>query len=309
MAIFYNKITDQKKLQRQYRLTVQTADENGVETNEAIVLESEQHHLTIKFAINRTLFADINSMDIDIYNLAPDTYNKLFYDYFNVNRRTIILEAGYKGQEMSTIFIGDVWNCFTERQGSDIITRIHALVGLKSLQAQTDITLHNITRDKILYKAADDMALDIEIYSGEDTQFSRDVSLSGNSMGIIQQYSDNNAFIDNNVIKVLNDKDAIKGNVVLINDEAGLLGVPKREDAILKVTMIFEPRIVIGQIIEIKSRIMPQFDGQYKVYGLKHEGTISDSIAGTCTTTLEMLVGSQIYGRFDVKNKHQQKLN
>lgn len=300
--VLYNEISNQPKLNRRFRLTVQTVDDKGVPNEGKIIIEDP---ITIRFAVNRTLFADVNAMDIDIYNLAPETYNKLFFDYFNVNRRTVVLEAGYEGMELSVIFIGDVWSCFTSRQGSDVITRMHAIVGLKSLGLQTDATLENISRNQILTQAAHDMALDIKIYSGEDIKFTRPVTLEGNSFAIIQKYSDGTAFIDNNQISVLDTYDAIEGDVPLINDESGLLGVPEHEDALLRVRIIFEPRIIIGQIIEIQSRIAPMFNGQYKVYGIKHEGTISKAVAGEAITTLEMLVGSQVYGRFGVVTAQQ----
>lgn len=300
--VVYHDISSQPKLQRQYKLTVQTVDEKGNPTESAIVI---QNPFTIRFAVNRTLFADVNTLDIDIYNLAPDTYNQLFYDYFNPKHRDIVLEAGYQGMEMSVIFIGSVWSCYTSRQGSDIITKIHAIVGLKELRPQSDATLANISRNQILQHAANDMGLSIEIYSGENTQFTRPVTISGNSFSVIQKYTGGNAHIDNNKIMVLDTFDAIKGDVPLINDESGLLGVPEHEDALLRVKMIFEPRIVIGQIIEIKSRIAPMFNGQYKVFGIKHEGTISDAVAGEATTTLEMLVGSQVYGRFGIVTAQQ----
>lgn len=300
MATYYNYISNQEKLNRIYRLTVQESDENGEPTNVATVITNP---FTIKFSVNRTLFADVNSMDIEIYNLSPNTYNKLFYDMYGNKFRTVILEAGYQGQELSIIFIGDVWSCYTSRQGSDIVTKMHAFVGLKSLQAQIDMTLSGINRNEVLRAAAKAMNMDIEIYSGENTKINRPVSLSGNAMAVIEKYSNSVPFIDNNKIKILDNEDAIKGGVVLIHDSSGLLGVPSREDALLTVNMIFEPRIIIGQIIEIQSRIAPQFDGQYKVYGIKHEGTISDAVAGNCTTTLQMLVGSQPYGRFNVKSK------
>lgn len=300
MATLYNEITNQAKVNRQYKLIIQNVDENDNPIEEATVITNP---ITMKFSVNRTLFADVNSMDVELYNLAPNTYNRLFFDYFNVKRRTIILEAGYEGQVLSTIFIGDIWTCYTSRQGSDIITKIHSIVGLKSLQARTNVTLRDISRDEVIRTAAKDMGMPVEIYSGENTKFSRPVVLEGNSMGIIQKYSGGNAFIDENKIKILKDRDAIKTGLVLITDKSGLLGVPEHEDAILSVNMIFEPRIVIGQLIEIKSRIMSAFDGQYKVYGLKHEGIISNAVAGQCVTKLEMLVGSQVYGRFHAKTQ------
>lgn len=300
--VLYHDISNKAKKQRQYRLTVQTVDEKGNPTEGAIVIEGK---FTINFSINRTLFADVNAMDIDIYNLAPDTYNQLFFDYFNPKYRTVILEAGYQGMEMSIIFVGNVWNCYTSRQGSDVITKMHAITGLKDLSPQTDATLSNISRNQIIQHAASDMGLNVKIYSGEDIKFNRPVTMTGNSFAIIQKYCGGNAHIDNNEIMVLDTYDAIEGEVPLINDESGLLGVPEHEDALLRVKMIFEPRIIIGQIIEIKSRIAPMFNGQYKVYGIKHEGTISESVAGEATTTLEMLVGSQVYGRFGIVTAQQ----
>lgn len=297
VPVLYNDISPLSKLNRRFRLTVQDVDEKGNATDSATVIENP---FTINFAVNRTIFADVNTLDIDIYNLAPTTYNKLFFDYFNVNHRTIVLEAGYYGMEMSVIFIGDVWSCYTSRVNSDTITKIHAIVGLKSLQQTSDVTLKDISRNEVIAHAASDMGLQLEIYSGENTKFSRPITLMGNSMAIIQKYSEDNAFIDNNVIKVLDTFDALEGYIPLINDESGLLGVPEHEDALLRVNIIFEPRIIIGQIIEIQSRIAPMFNGQYKVFGIKHNGTISDSIAGEATTTLEMLVGSQVYGRFGI---------
>lgn len=312
MATHYNYISAQEKLQRQYRLTVQAVDENDNPIKKAIVIDNinradntEQGLLTLKFQINRSIFEDVNSMTVEIYNLAPDHYNQLFFDFFNEQRRSIVLEAGYKGQVLSTIFVGDVWSCYTERQGSNIITKIEALVGIKSFSKQIDATLWGATRNQILRTAAKDMAMNINIYSGEDVKFNRSVSLAGNAYGIIQQYSGGSAYVDNGEINVLENQDAIEGDVVLINDESGLLGVPKHEDALLTVDMIFEPRIVIGQLVEIKSRIMPPFDGQFKVYGIKHQGIISDAVSGSATTTLEMMVGTQVYGRFHVKTKQQ----
>ena len=35
-------------------------------------------------------------------------------------------------------------------------------------------------------------------------------------------------------------------------------------DAILEISMLFEPTIKVGQLVEIKSLTWPDFDGQYK---------------------------------------------
>lgn len=295
--VLVNNISPAEKQQRIYRLTVQAVDDKG---NPIQKITTITNPITIEFSVNRTLFADVNSLDLSLYNLAPDTYNLLFFDYFNMKGRTVTLEAGYETTGLSTIFIGDVWSCFTSREGSETITKMRCFVGLRTMQLHTDVTLAGASRDRVLAKVAQDMNLGINIYSGKDQKFSRPVVLSDNPMRIAQQYSNESAYIDNGNLIILNDVDAIKGEVPLVNDESGLLGVPRHEDAVLRIDMIFEPRFVIGQIIEINSRIHPMFNGQYKVYGIKHEGVISGAEAGRVITTLEMLVGSQIYGRFGV---------
>lgn len=292
-------ISNQAKINRVYRLTVQAIDENDTPLNKAIVI---QNPITMKFQINRSIFAEINGATIDLYNLSLETYRQLFYDYFNTSKRTVILEAGYDVNNMSVIFIGDMWSCYTSRVGTETVTHMECIVGYKSLFPNSDHTLANASRNQVLRYAANDMLMDIKIYSGEDTKFNRPVTIYGNAYKTIQQYSDNNAFIDNNTIYILQDQDAFEGLVPVINDESGLLGVPEHEDAILKIHIIFEPRLVIGQIVNIQSRIAPMFDGQYKIYGIRHEGTISDAESGIATTTLEMLVGTQVYGRFHVKS-------
>lgn len=310
-AVFKN-FSNNKKINRRYRLTIQDVDSDRNPIGSAVVIEDP---FTLKFTLNRSIFAEVNQGDFEIYNLAPDTYNRLFFDYYSFNRqidnaetevgnpwknRLVILEAGYYGMEMDTIFVGDMWSCYTERRGSNIITKIHAIIGLRAINENSDLSLRDVTRNEVLQKLSTDMGLKLEIYSGDNDKISRAVVINGNSYANMQKYSNSTAFIDNEKVKILDLNDATEGDVPLINDESGLLGVPKRENGLLTVEMIFEPRIVVGQVIEIQSRIAPMFNGQYKVYGLKHSGTISGAVAGDVTTEIQLLVGSQLYGRFGI---------
>lgn len=313
----FNNFTKTKKLGRKYRLTVQDIDDNRNPVGSAIVIEDP---FTLKFSINRGIFNEVNQGDFEIYNLSPDTYKRMFYDYFTINKqlgefsgefgstwnnRTVILEAGYNGMEMSTIFVGDMWSCYTERRGTNVITKIHAIIGLRALNQTSDITLKGVRRNDILVAIAKDMGLKLNIYSGSNDKFGRPVVINGNSMAGLNTYAKGSAYIDNNEIKVLDLTDATEGQIPLINDESGLLGVPQRENGLLTLEMIFEPRIVVGQIIEVNSRILPMYNGQYKIFGLKHSGTISQSESGSVITELQMLVGSQVYGRFGIVKTEQ----
>ena len=82
--------------------------------------------------------------------------------------------------------------------------------------------------------------------------------------------------------------------VLAINTKTGLLGTPILQGAFLTVETILEPRIKVGQLVEIESSYNTAFNGQYKVIGIRHIGVISEAVSGEAKTTLELLVGDRI---------------
>lgn len=294
------------KLNRIYRLTIST---NLL--TDAIIVENP---LTVNFTVERSIYAGVNSMDIDIFNLAPKTRNLIFQDTYlavGQNYKQIILEAGYQGMGMSTIFIGNIFNAYSFRRNTDVITHIHALDGgLDTQTANTNVTLAAGTtiKDVVNRISSDFPHLTNGTQNIRDYTFQRPVVLDGNSFQLIKKYTDGQVFIDREEINIMSPVDVIEGFVPVIDENSGLLGTPERRNASLSINMIFEPRILIGQVIEVNSRIAPQFDGQYKVIGLRHQGMISDTQAGQCTTNLELFVGTQIFGKFNVINAKQQQI-
>lgn len=293
------------KLNRIYKLTIQT---NLL--SEALEVTNP---ITIDFNVSRSIYAGVNSMDIDIYNLAPKNRNILFQDTYDPNAyKSIVLEAGYQGMGLSVIFIGNIFNAYSYRRGVDIITHIHAMDGgLETAQTTTSTTFNSGTplSDVINGLMGSFSHLKRGTQNIDDYTFKRPIVLDGNTFKLIRKYTNNNVFIDLEEINIMKPTDVITGYVPLINDQSGLLGTPQRRNTSLSIDMMFEPRIVIGQIIEVQSSIAPQFDGQYKVIGLNHKGIISDSLAGTCTTNIELFVGAQLFGKFNVINAQQQQIS
>lgn len=292
------------KLNRIYKLTIQT---NILE--EALVITNP---ITIDFTIQRGIYAGVNSMDINIYNLSPRHRNLLFQDTYDPKAyKKIVLEAGYEGMGLSVIFIGNIFNAYSVRNGVNVITKIHALDG--GLDTQTTQTSRTIQAGTKIGDVINGLLGDFPHLKGgtqniSDYTFNRPVVLDGNTFQLIKKYTNNTAFVDLEEVNIMNTTDVIEGYVPLINDNNGLLSTPERRNTSLSINMIFEPRIVIGQIVEIQSSIAPQFDGQYKVIGLSHRGIISDAVAGNCTTNLELFVGAQLFGKFNVINAKQQQI-
>jgi hypothetical protein len=123
--------------------------------------------------------------------------------------------------------------------------------------------------------------------------------LNGNSFFLLTKDYKDEIFIDLEKVNKLGVNEYIKGAgglVPLITSETGLLGTPLRQGTDVVVDMLFEPRINVGQLVEIDSEFNKLFNGQYKVNGVKHSGIISGAVNGDCKTTLQLYAGDKLLG-------------
>lgn len=281
------------KLNRNFRLLIETVNKEIIEIKSPF---------TIQFDIERTSASSVNQMNLRIFNLSQKTRNLLFKERFLIlddstqkYYRKIILQAGYN--ELSTIFKGNILECYSYRQGSEIITYLNCHDGGYAISnSYSSVTFDKSeTYSSIFEKLATDLTGIKKGKIGEiEGKPKRGSVFNGNTFTLLQESFNNKIFIDLEKINLLNENEAIKGDVPLINAQAGLLGTPMRQGTYLKVDIIFEPRIVVGQIIEINSKINPIYNGQFKVDGIKHAGTISGAVGGECKTSLDLFMGTEI---------------
>lgn len=279
------------KFGRQFKLTIETRDED------ALIIESP---FTVEFSVVRSTMSSLNTMQAKIYGLSKTTRNQIFQDRFDLSRiRKVIFQAGY--DELSTLFIGDLFKATSYRSGHDIVTFIDARDGgADVVNANTFTTIAKDTsRLDIVKKLIADMPnLKEGTLSGLDGSIRRGAALDGNTFSLLKKYTDDRVYIDLETVNSMKDDEVIEGDVVLLNSDAGLLGTPKRQNAFLNIDTLFEPRIIMSQLIEIKSDIQNQYDGQYKVIGVTHSGIISGAMNGNCKSQFALLVGSQLFGEF-----------
>lgn len=283
---------------RRYILTITPITESGKPRGKSTIIKDP---LTIKFNVQRMPMMGDSCATIDIYNLQPKVRNDIFLDYFDFNNiQRVTLEAGYYGGKFDLIYKGRIVSCRSRQEHTENITTIEAQSGMFVLDSyiSSSIGAGEYTSglaENILAKQTD---LEKAYIQPEAVQIPRPVALMGNEMAVLQTYTKGKTFIDNEKVISLDENTCIDGDVRVIDDETGLLGVPEREQVTLKVRCIFEPRIKVGQGLEIKSKIAPQFDGQYKVWGVSHSGSIGMATAGQCITTIQLWTGVNIYGRF-----------
>ena len=276
------------KFQCHYKLTVQWTDEKGVK-QQAIVTDP----VSISFNISKALFQSVNTASITVINLDGETRNMLYQDRLLFDKsktKMLTLEAGY-GDSLTLVCMGYIQQCYSERVGTEFITRIDVL-DPDILSQYTSVTFAAGTTfyEAFQYLAAQMPNLKIGEYGGIEGEFGTTTTFSGNTFYLMDKVTGGHVFVDNGKLNVLSNKTTLSDyGVYLIESETGLLGTPKRYDAILEINMIFEPSLRIGQMVEIKSDTQSQFNGQYKINGITHNCTISGATDGTRTTTIQLI--------------------
>ena len=298
------------KFGRRYKLTFEIRDPQST-TPLAIEIRNP---ITIEFDIVRNTSSSLNSATFRVYNLSETNRSLIFQNRTSVNdvsgkRRAVILQAGYnttknEDSDLATIFTGDLLEAYSYRQGSDVITYINCQDG--SFAAYNTITNKTLEKGITFREIFDELVSafrDNGVTQGAIGEITgapkTSVALNGNTFYLLTKDYKNEVFIDLKKLNKLNQNEYIKsigGRVPLITSKTGLLGTPQRQGSNVVIEMLFEPKINVGQLVEVSAQFNKKFDGQFKVMGVKHSGIISDAVNGDCRTTLQLFVGNQLLG-------------
>lgn len=276
------------KFQRSYRIVIDPKD-----GGDAIVIGLP---FTCNFFIQRNQNASYNTLSVDIYNLSKANRERIFNDKFDDRDRTITFEGGY--DSLTLLFAGTIFQAGSVRQNTEIVTRIEAYAGRYDLN--TTKTFQTINKGKTVGEVMEFLvgqfpSLELGAIGDYSEKLLRPVTLSGNTYDILKEYSGGNIFVDNNRIYILKDTDVIAGEIPIINDKTGILDTPIRQEGLLQVSTLFEPRVQVAQSIALDSGIAPVYNGQYKVVGIMHQGTISESVGGDCRSMFDLQTLTKIF--------------
>lgn len=209
--------------------------------------------------------------------------------------RAIQFRAGYDspdGEFMPLLFNGTVKTAYSYRQGINFITEIEAYDSAWAMtQGITSLAvLDGLTASQVVGLLAKDLPglAGIPIIGSFPIKNRRGKVLFGNTWNLILQETSNLAILDNGQLKAMKLNEVFRGGLPLISSDTGLLGSPKRTTSFIECRMIFEPRLSLCQLIELRSETNPQFNRFWKVMGIQHQGMISPTVSGTCITTANL---------------------
>ncbi len=124
--------------------------------------------------------------------------------------------------------------------------------------------------------------------TGQPVVGSRANSFSGSTMENLRQITNGGVFIDLGKVHALSNNEYLDtGTILTINKNSGLLGTPVLEESIVKFDMLFEPALNPGAAVNLQSVTEYNFNGLYRVTGVKHRGMISEAVCGEAITTGE----------------------
>jgi hypothetical protein len=247
---------------------------------------------TIEFDITRNTLTSANVCQIRIYNLSLKNRNQLRFNASDYGQfRRVELFAGYNDNPPK-IFDGNVSQAWSVREGVNFITQIECYDGgfaFVNGASNTQFPAGVAQRDVILGLMTDLPNVTPGVVGCYPGTLSRGNTYSGNTTQILGELTGGGFFVDNGKANALgtNEYIAAVNGTTLINSQSGLLGTPVLEQTIVRFDMIFEPGLNAGHRITLDSITEANFNGSYKVTGVKHRGMISEAVCGSLITTGE----------------------
>lgn len=255
-----------------------------------------------EFMIRRQNLASAQTATFKILNLAEKSRDLIYKDAFNLTQlRNIQFRAGYPDIGTPLLFNGTVYTAYSEKPspGEDFITTIECYDGGYAMA--NGISQFSVgsgaTFKEILMSLNKDLPgiADKPIIGDFATKTRRGSVFLGNTWNYIVQLTQGLANIDNGQLKVLKPNEVINGEIPVINSDTGLKGSPKRSQSSIELSMLFEPRLTVGQLVDLESETNTIFNGVYKVTGFTHTGLISPSVAGQRQTDVTLWKGTEAF--------------
>lgn len=250
----------------------------------------------------------VNSAHFMLYNLSPATRNDLQFDSAIdidgevVLNRSVVFKAGYQSEgALPVVFEGNIQKAFFYREGPDVVTDITVLQGLDAVQksavfysASGPWSPEREARAMINLLAPYGVTLGAVGRLFDNLRPTRGAMFLGGTWDNIKKLAAGSkgcASLYNNKVYVMGPRDALvyPGPIPQLDATTGLIGTPRRSGWNVEAQMLFEPKIILWQLINLVSVINPTLNALRRVETISHRGIISGAKdAGSAITTLTL---------------------
>lgn len=233
--------------------------------------------LRCEFDVIKTAFLEINQSTLTIYNLSPNSENKLI----KAGQR-IIIEAGYTGSQYGVIFAGKVVQPIRSKENAvdykltlvsmdEEVYASYGLVGVSLVAEQTSRDAVNAVLTKATYKQEAGVLTDFDIkyprgkvMFGSPQQFLKDIARSENAT----------YFSDDGKVNIISAEDLPGKQILSFGPESGLLGTPTQTEYGINLKVLLNPRITINSLFHVDNKKVEGYRYQQgnPVRSLDHQG-------------------------------------
>ncbi len=217
-----------------------------------------------------------NDCSVTISGLSTQTRDFILTETspFNSNRtpKRLIVEAGRVSLGVFRLFAGDI---ISASPGSPPDVTLTIKAKTNNAQSGNIVAVEGGAMQK-LSAIADRVAREIDValdFIATDKNISN-FSYSGAAsklVDLLQQAGGVRAFIDDEVLIVKDYERAHIGRIKILNQESGLVGVPKPTESGLEVTYMVDSESLLGGMLRIDSRMFKSVNGDYVVDQLKFD--------------------------------------
>ena len=277
-----------------------------------------------KFNITKTCYNEQNISIIELYNLNPDTENRIIK-----NGKHIIIEAGYTGSQYGKIFSGGIIQPVRSKD-SQVDYKLTLVsvdcdryvqygimcVSLVAQQSQRDAI------NSCLYNAGKKTKTNFDISSGyivnTDLKYPRGKILFGKPMDLMDQIAFSNnlsLYTDDGEVNIVSAEGLPDGEIFDLGPDSGLIGTPTQNDVGISGECLLNPNIKLNSLVHINNKKIAGYqyspgtpvrsldsEGIYRIIKLTYEGDTRGSDWKTSFDAISqagmlpgMLVGDAVY--------------
>ncbi|MGN0023002.1 MAG: baseplate hub protein [Elusimicrobiaceae bacterium] len=250
-------------------------------------------NIQAEFNITKTRGAMIDKADITLYGLSAAKRNNIVslavdnYSY-GVNGRLgylrkrygIAIYGGYKDYNPALLYSGDIFQATVISTAPDIGIKIEGKTGFYSRAISAEkVELKGGDFKTLCGQACQALNLKLRYLAKRNIQIDA-FAYSGKAFWLVNKLQE----IDKKVIIKCDDifmtvtdlpkEEDAKGDITVISQNTGMIGLPQPSPYGMNVTTLLNPRLQPGQWIDVKSDIIPQYNGKYNISILTHSGSL-----------------------------------
>ena len=252
--------------------------------------DKEIHNISIHGRITRKMSETGSSAKISIANLAREdveyltTYVSPYVD--QSKRKRINVFAGYESTGVAQIFSGDIYSALPEGM-PDTWLNIEAKTEYFNQQNIITFATSDTTAQNLAVNIANQLGVNL-VWRSKSQKLIDAFNFAGAKAKLLYKFNlvdAFRAFIDNGNMYVVDideepPEDKTSGNtsntkksgyIKYITPDSGLIGIPQPDEYGVKVKILLDPAVQLGDWFKLESKMLPIVNGFYQVYEMTYD--------------------------------------